>query len=167
PRDIPDRLWLLLLSLESERRHVVLGPAADDARLHGDPRRRDRGAREPAGGSDSALAAAGDRRVQPAALALDPRSSALPLGAVLCLPDIAAAVPAAAAEIYRAVLLFHPRGILRARQVAGALRPRGLFGRIDPERAHAQASRRRHRLLRDPAILRDAPVDRLRRLRRR
>src|SRR5229473_7723724 len=41
-----DRLRLVLLPLDSERPHVVLGSAADDTVLHGDPCRRDRGAHE-------------------------------------------------------------------------------------------------------------------------
>ena len=44
PRRVPDRLQLVLLPLESERRRAVLGPPADGGRVHGDPGQRHRGA---------------------------------------------------------------------------------------------------------------------------
>src|SRR6516165_255212 len=70
PRGFSDRLWLVLLSLVSERPHAVLGPAAHDALLHGDSCSRRRGARERKIGSRSALAAARNRRIEPVAVAL-------------------------------------------------------------------------------------------------
>src|SRR6516164_6337072 len=70
PRDIPDGLWLVLLSLGSERPHAVLGPVTHDAVLHGDCCGRRRGARERTVGSRPALAAARNRNTQSVAVAL-------------------------------------------------------------------------------------------------
>src|SRR5262249_57554564 len=72
PRDIPDGLWLVLLSLGSKRPHAVLGPATHDAVLHGDSCGRRRGARERPVGGRSALAAAPPRHTPPLAVPLYP-----------------------------------------------------------------------------------------------
>src|SRR5712691_1057454 len=146
--NLPDRLRLVLLSLVTERRHLVLGPAADGACLHGNPRQRGRGARERRSGGHSAVAAACNRRAQPVAVALERRFAALWLGAIFSLPGIAADVPAASAEIYRHVLLDHCRGALCACQGIRAVRPCDLFGREYCKRAYAQAPGGSCRLLR-------------------
>src|SRR5208337_674821 len=121
PWNLPDRLRVDLLSLGTERRHLVLGPAADGAHLHGNPRQCGPGARERQSGSNCAVAAACDRRVQPAAVALERRFAALWLGAIFSLPGVAADVPAASAEIHRHALLDRRRDALCARQGTRAL----------------------------------------------
>ena len=78
-------------------------------------------------GSCSALAASRNRPVQSLAMALDRRSAALLLGAILSLPGVAAAAFAVPAQIYRHVLLGYRRGTLRAGQVVRVLRSRRLF----------------------------------------
>ena len=50
PRRVPDRLQLVLLPLESERRRPVLGSPADVDRVHGDPGECHRGADRREGG---------------------------------------------------------------------------------------------------------------------
>src|SRR5215510_4802491 len=65
PRGFSDWLRLSLLPLGPERRHVVLGPAADTAHLHGNTRRCGRGACECKGRSHSAVAAACINGLQP------------------------------------------------------------------------------------------------------
>src|SRR5262249_13242031 len=121
PRDIPDRLWLVLLSLGSERPHAVLGPAAYDALLHGDPCGRHRGARECKIGSSSALAAARNRPAEPVGVALDRRSAALRLGTVLSHGCRAVAASDVHTRTFRHVLLGCCRGALCARQAVRVL----------------------------------------------
>ena len=160
-RDIPDRLRLVLLSLGSERRYVVLGPAADDALLHGNPCRCRRGAREREGGSRSALAAACNRHVQSVAMALERRFAALRLGAIFSLPGIAAAVPAVPAEIYRIVSTGSlPRRSMRSPSCSSTLNKRFIRS-VHPQRAYAQAPLRGCCLFRDTEIFPDAPADSL------
>src|SRR5262249_21812323 len=69
PRDISDRLWLLVLSLAAKRQFAVVGPAADDALLYRDPRFHRRGARQRKIGCRAALAARGNGRAQSDAVA--------------------------------------------------------------------------------------------------
>ena len=88
------------------------------------------------------------RHRQPADLAQGRRSAALRLGAVLSLRGAAADVLAVRAEVQRHGVLVCRRGTLHARQAAGALRRRDLFGdRPSYERPSAQARRRGRRLL--------------------
>src|SRR5262245_57887078 len=106
------------------------------------------------------MAASGNRLVQSVAVALDRRSAALRLGAILSLPCIAAAVAVVPAEIYRHVLLGHCGGALCARQTVRIPGPRGAC-EFHLKRAYAQASFCGCRLLRGSEIFPDATVDRL------
>src|SRR5262249_11197320 len=160
PRDIPDRLWLVLLSLGSKRPHAVLGPAAHDAVLHGDSCGRRRGARERTVWSRSALAAARNRNTQFVAVALLWGSAALRLCSILSLPRLAAAAPDVPTQIFRHVLLGRCRRALCACQAVRALRPRGLF-EFRPERSYAQAPLCGCCLFRGAEIFPDAPTHRL------
>ena len=107
-------------------------------------------------GGCPAMAASGNRLVQSVAVALDRRSAALRLGAILSLPCIAAAVAVVPAEIYRHVLLGHRGGALCARQAVRISRLRGKC-EFHLERAYAQASFRGYRLFRGAEIFPDAP----------
>src|SRR6516165_10321155 len=116
--------------------------------------------RQPKTGSCPAMAASGNRLVQSVAVALDRRSAALRLGAILSLPCIAAAVAVVPAEIYRHVLLGHRGGALCARQAVRTSRLRRKC-EFHLERAYAQASFRGYRLFRGAEIFPDAPTDSL------
>ena len=105
-RRVPDRLQLVLLPLESERRRAVLGSPADVDRVHGDPVERRRGTDRRQGragccsGRWSLLGI-----VEPAGVAADRRPAALRLGAVLSVPRAAADVLAVPAEVQRHLVL--------------------------------------------------------------
>ena len=73
PRRVPDRVQLVLLPLEAERRRPVLGPPADVGRVHGDPgERRSRSGSTRRVGQAAALAAGRARHRQPAGVAAGP-----------------------------------------------------------------------------------------------
>src|SRR6516225_4017511 len=67
---IPDRFRVVLLPLASERQHAVLGPTAHDPLFHGHSGRSGRGACQCKAWGYLALAAARNRHIQPAVVAL-------------------------------------------------------------------------------------------------
>ena len=112
-------------------------------------------------GNRFAVALDRSRRIQPVAVALDRRSAALWLGAVLSLPRVTAALLAVSGKIQRHVVLDRRRGVICSCKVVRVLRQRNLFYGVHFERPHSQAHRRSRRLFRRPETFPKAPAEKL------
>ena len=100
-----------------------------------------------------------DWRIQPLAVALDRRSAALWLGAVLSLHRVASALFSISAQIQRHILLAHCCGTLWLRKARRILRRCDLFNRLDLERAYIEAHCCSRRVLRNSEIFPKAATD--------